>query len=455
MEHFQILSVGFYIWWLLINGGVYIAEFHFIQSFTGIRGKKYVMPYVLLSDLVTFFVMYDQSPGVFRLILHIGIIFCFSKFLLGIGWKDTIAPAMIVLTLSTFMEGFQVIFMRWLVQQAVGEDIGIVIQMLMSGVSALLLIITLRFVSKKYAYTGQQKISSFLYVLLFPCIFIVWVIRSGLGLDMWMNQSAKEQTDLWAFAWILGTCVIFFIILKLVNKIIVLSVQETEQKRLEDQIEKQYVYLEEAKKRNEQYRMFQHDIHNHFLILSGLVHEKKYDEVEDYCAKLHMVSDKLLIGVDTGNTVIDILLNEKINFARSNGIEVKQDVHITSDCTVEDMDLCIILANAVDNAIQACVKEASERPEISIIVRKRHRFLIVEVTNTITCENTILSDEVRPSKGDTNDGMRSGYTFEYGTGLKNIKYIVKKYEGTMEIETSETYFRLTILLCLLPFTKAE
>ena len=306
--------------------------------------------------------------------------------------------------------------------------------MLMSGASVLLLIVTLQFVSKKYAYTGQQKISSFLYALLFPCIFIVWVIRSGFGLDMWMNQPSEEKTDLWAFIWIMGTCVIFFIILKLVNKVLVLSMQETEQKRLEDQIKKQYVYLEEAKKRNEQYRMFQHDINNHFLVLSGLVHEKRYDEAEEYCSKLRMVSDKLLVGVDTGNTVIDILLNEKISFAKLNDIEVKQDVHIPSDCTVHDMDLCIILANAVDNAIQACVKEADERPEISLIVRKKHRFLIMEVTNTITCGNTVL---------------------EYGTGLNNIKYIVEKYEGMMEIETSEKYFRLTVLLCLLPFTKEE
>lgn len=434
MVHFQILSVGFYAWWLLINGGLYAAEFRFIQSFTGIRAKKYVVQYVLLSDLFTFFVMYNESPGVFRLILHTGIILCFSRFLSGMKWKDAIAPAMIILTLSTFSEGFQVVFMRWLVQQNIGTNLGLVIQMVMSGAAMLLLLIILRFISKKYADTGQQKISSILYALLFPCIFIVWTVRSGFGLDMWMDQSAKAQTELWAFAWILGTCVIFFILLKLVSKIVALSIQETEQKRLEDQIKKQSVYLEEAKKRDEKYRMFQHDINNHFLVLSGLIHERNYDDAEEYFDKLHMVSDGLRVDVDTGNAVIDILLNEKIGFARLNGIEVEQDVRISSDCTVEDMDLCIILANAMDNAIQACVKEPEEQPEISVIVRKKHRFLIAEVSNTASCGNAAL---------------------EYGTGLKNIKAIAEKYEGTMEIETSETHFRLTVLLCLLPFTKAE
>ena len=434
MDYLHIFSIGFYIWWLFINGWLYTAEFSFIQSFTGKRGKKYMIPYVLLSDMLTFLVMYYHSIGISRLILHMGLIFCFCKFLLSMKWIDTIAPAMIILTLSTFMEGFQTIFMRWLVKQAIGECIGIVIQMLVSGALALLLIMTLQFVTRKYAYTGQQKISSYLYTLLLPCIFIVWVIRSGLGLDMWMNQSFEDQSDFWALVWILGACVIFFIILKLVSKIITLSIEETEQKRLQDQIKKQYIYMEEAKKRNEQYRMFQHDIDNHFLVLSGLIREKKYNETEEYFNKLYDTSVKLLIGIETGNPFVDILLNEKVNFAKLNGIEVKQDIKTLADCSIEDMDLCIILANAIDNAIQACIKEKNVRPEIVITVRKRHRFLIVEVTNTMISDN---------------------YTFEYGTGLENIKHIVEKYEGTMEIETSENCFRLSILLCLLPFTNVE
>lgn len=434
MGYFQFFSIGFYVWWLFINGLLYIAEFSFIQNFTGMRGKKYKILYVLLSDMLTFLAMYCHSVGISRLMLHIVIIFCFCKLLLNMRWVDTIAPIMIILTLSTFMEGFQTIFMRWLVKQAVGEYMGIIIQMVVSGTLALLLIMTLQFVAKRYAFTGQQKISSYLYTLLLPCIFIVWVIRSGLGLDMWMNQSFKEQSDLWALVWILGACAIFFIILKLVGKIITLSIEEAEQERLQDQIEKQYIYLEEAKKRNEQYRMFQHDIDNHFLVLSGLIRNRKYNEVEEYFNKLYRTSDKLLIGIETGNPVIDILLNEKVNFAKLNDIEVKQNIKTLADCSVEDMDLCIILANAIDNAIQACVKENNVQSEISITIRKRHRFLIVEVANTMIPED---------------------YKFEFGTGLKNIKHIVEKYKGTMEIETNENCFRLTILLCLLPFANKE
>ena len=116
--------------------------------------------------------------------------------------------------------------------------------MLVSGVLAGFLVLTLNYVSKTYSGIGQQTISTCLYSLLFPCVFIVWVIRSGLGLDMWMTTAAgdalaQKQSNLWALLWILGACGIFFIILRLAGRIIILSIQETDQKRLEDQIKKQ------------------------------------------------------------------------------------------------------------------------------------------------------------------------------------------------------------------------
>ena len=439
MEAVNIFSIGFYLWWLGINGCLYFAEFHFIQNFTGIRVKKLLIWYVLFSDLLTFFVMFYQSPGVLRLLLHAGIIVGFSIFCLKMKWSDTFAPTIIILTLFTFMEGFQTVLMRFLSGWKADPCSAIVIQMLVSGILTVLLVMTLNYVSKTYSYTGQLKISHYLYALLFPCVFIVWAIRSGLSLDMWMVSDTKgillgKQSNLWALIWILGACVIFFIILRLAGRIVALSMQETDQKRLEDQMKDQSIYLEEAKKRNEKYRRFQHDIDNHFLVLSGLIHKKKYEEAEIYFDHLHKASDHLLIGIETGNPVIDILLNEKINYARSNGIEVKYDILFLSNCPVEDLDLCVILANAMDNAITACMEGDIEHPEISIIIRKRHHFLILEIANPTgaACQ-----------------------TVEYGTGLKNIRHIVEKYEGTMEIEGSGNSFRLTALLCLKPFAKVE
>lgn len=439
MKSAGIFSIGFYLWWLGINSCLYFAEFHFIQNFMGIPGKRGIVRYVLLSDLLTFFVMYCQSFSIFRLLLHVGIIVGFSVCCLKMKWADAAVPAMIILTLFTFMEGFQTVFMRWFSGQELDLCMAGIIQMLVSGISTVLLIRALHYISRTYPYTGQQKISPYLYALLFPCVFIVWAIRSGLRLDMWMgsavkNTSLSNQSNLWALIWILGACAIFFILLRLADRIVILSIQETEQRSLEDRMKEQSLYLEEAKTRNEKYRRFQHDIENHLLVLSGLIHEKNYEEAEMYFARLRKTSAHLLIGIETGNPAVDILLKEKISYAESNGIKVTHDIRFSSDCPVEDLDLCVILANAMDNAITACIKGNIKQPEISVMICKRHHFLILEVTNPV---NT------------------ASRTVKYGTGLKNIKYTVEKYEGTMEIETDENHFKLTVLLCLQLFTKEK
>lgn len=437
--------MGFYIWWICINSCLFLAEFQFIQDFAGIRAKKFMAHYVLLGALLTLGVMYAQSPGVLRFVLHTGMILCFSVFALKIKWRMAVAPTVIIMTLFTFMEGFQTVLLRWLSGQTMERGMGIFLQMVISGVLVVLLAVTLRFISKKYAEAGQQKISSYLFALLLPCAFIVWVIRSGLGLDMWMDSGAgnyflEEHPGLWAMMWLLGACVIFFIILRLLGNIVMLSMEEAEQEGLKEQVQRQRIYLAEAKKRNEHYRRFQHDINNHFLVLSGLLREKKYDEAGSYFSGLHGVSDGLLVGIETGNPVADILLNEKIRYARSNGIHVSHDVHFPAECSIEDMDLCIILSNAVDNAIQACMDGAQEQPEISITVRARYHFLVLGIENTLP-----LLTVKEPAQGGP----------VYGTGLKNMKHTVEKYEGTMEIEIGKGRFKLTMLLCMKPFTKGE
>lgn len=457
MEAAKFFPMGFYLWWLSVNGCLCLAEFHFIQKFipnenplmhitvgqadyvrygTEMGGKRFVLCYVLLNELLTFLVMYYQSFRILGLLLHAGIIVGFSVVCLKMRWLDTIAPMMIILTLFTFMEGFQAVLMSWLSGQNMESWMAIIIQILVSGILAALLIMTLNYISKTYSHIGRQRISNYLYALLFPCVFIVWAIRSGLNLDMRMISVKavllRKESHLWALCWIVGTCAVFFILLKLADRIMILSIQETDQKRLEDRIKAQSIYLEEAKMRNEKYRRFQHDIDNHFLVLFGLIHEKKYGEAESYFDHLHKASDHLLLGIETGNPVIDVLLNEKIRYAESKGIRIRHDIRFTPYCPVEDMDLCVILANAIDNAIAACIKERINQPEISVVIRKRHHFIIIEITNPVNVEYQMA---------------------EYGTGLKNIKYTVEKYEGTMEIECGKNYFKLTALLCLKPITK--
>lgn len=444
MGSFQMAFAGFYAWWIFLNGAVYFAEFHFIQSFTGIQKKWYMFVYILLNSVLTFLVIYFQSPGMYRFILHIGILACFFRFFMHLKWTDLLAPVTIIFTLSTFSEGFQAVFMKCIVHRNMAYFMGILAQMAVSGVLTIFLVTSLYLISKKYiCFCRVKSISSYLYVLILPSVFIVWIIRGGLGLDTRLYAAEIPffggRSASWALVWMAGACAIFFIILQVFHKIITLTMQENEKIMLADQVREQKIYIQEAKKRNEQYRAFQHDIDNHFLVLSGLLHEKKYTEAEHYSDKLRSISETMLIYINTGNPVADILLKEKINFARANGIRIDSNVHFSTDFFIEDMDLCILLANALDNAIHACMDVKKTTPEISVMAGMKHHFLIIEVINTMEAANTLAMGRM----------MDAGNCVpEYGTGLKNIKQTVKKYDGMMEVETGQGQFRLSMLLCL-------
>lgn len=365
MEGIWFYSGGYYIWWMFVNGIIYFFESLFLQNASGIRKKWHTFCYLLLSLIFTFLVMRFEIPSVFRLVLHTGMAVCFSVFFLRLKGIDAWAYVAVILTMCTFMEGFQAALMQWFVQQSIGPFMGAVVQMAVSGGLALLLAGSL--------------------------------------------------------------CLVF-------------SAMSSE-----NRVKKQY--LEEAKQRNEQYRSFQHDIDNHILVLSGLLHEKRYGEAQKYVRSLGNLSDDLIIRTRTGNLAADVLLKEKISVAESKGIPVRCNVRFPERLGMEDVDLCILLSNAIDNAIQACerenqTEESRMRSEISITAGMRQYFLFVNVTNSAV--NSPSRNDWRPF-GEKN----------YGTGLKNIKRIVKKYKGTMETEKSSGGFSLTALLCLKPSVKEE
>lgn len=373
MGEIGFYPAGFYVWWILINSILCFFEILFLQNLAGVRKRSHALVCLFVNCVFTFLVMYLQSSGMCRLILHTCVLFCFSVFSMKLKMFEALAPVAVILTLYTFMEGFQFVFMSRLVHKSMGVQMGVAVQLLVSGALAALMSGSLCVISRRSADMAREKESSYIYVL--------------------------------------GN-------------------------------------LKEAMKRNEQYRAFQHDIDNHLMVLSGLVREKRYAEAENYSKNLSSLSDNLVVGIDTGNLAADVLLKEKVGLAEANGIQISCDVHFSKRFYIEEADLCILLANALDNAVRACMKVKS-RPEIRVQAGMKHHFLLINVANT--------DHQSVGLAADVYDGDRQHMFQEkdYGTGLKNIKRTVKKYKGTMEIMRNHGWFSLSVMLVLEPSGKRE
>ena len=364
----------FYVWWMFINGFLSFFEMRFLQDMAGARRRISAAVCLFASCALTFLTMYLQSSELCRMLLHTGIIFCFSVFAMKFKVFEAVAPAAVILTLYSFMEGFQNVLMSRLVEKSMSEQMGIAVQFAVTGVLAVLTAGSLCFIAKKSASMRKERESSYRHVL-------------------------------------------------------------------DD--------LDEVKRRNERYLAFQHDIDNHLLVVQGLVQEKRYEEAEEYYGNLKVRSDSLAAGIHTGNLAADVLLKEKAGLAESKGIKVSCDVHFSRKFFIEDADLCTILANGMDNAIQACMKESQEKREITVKAGMKHQFLILNMTNTYN------APELKPLAAGGADGSVGGLLQEsdYGVGLRNVKRTVEKYGGTMRAEQEQGKFCLRMMLCLEPSAK--
>lgn len=177
----NLAEIAFYAWWLLVNGFVYYSELHFISPAVRQKVDKTIISWLIINTILTIVTMYYQLSGM--LFIHIALLYVFTVAVLKIYWVDSIAPITIILTLNTFTEGFSALFMSFIASNVTSMRAGILIQALISFLLAVLFYRSLIFISKRYLITVHQEISSYLYILLLPCVFFILIIRYGLRLD--------------------------------------------------------------------------------------------------------------------------------------------------------------------------------------------------------------------------------------------------------------------------------
>lgn len=186
-------------------------------------------------------------------------------------------------------------------------------------------------------------------------------------------------------------------------------------------------YVEEAKTHYEKTKSFRHDVRNHIAVVRDLLQNGKTEQALHYIGDMEDIAEGLSFPCSTNNPVVDILVGNKLGIAKNMGIDVDCSLLLPYPCGLRDIDICIILSNALDNAIHACknISSGAER-YIRVSGRIQGDFLMVEVGNSFQGK-----------------GM-----FKKGTGLSNIKTAAEKYHGAMSIKTHGTEVVLNVLLII-------
>ncbi len=195
-----------------------------------------------------------------------------------------------------------------------------------------------------------------------------------------------------------------------------------------------YKMLEEHYSQSERLR---HDMKNHIIALSGLFRNGEWEKMGSYLK--NMEDNALEIGGDiTGNKAVDALLYNKRKWAKREHVNWECDVKIPAVCGIPEFDLCVLFGNLLDNALEACERlQGNEIRFVNIKAEAIKKCFLLEVQNSMNRTEKYV-------EGFTNKGNPQ----EHGIGLTNVKDVVRKYNGVVNIETKDAVFVITILVPL-------
>lgn len=200
---------------------------------------------------------------------------------------------------------------------------------------------------------------------------------------------------------------------------------------LEKQVATQISHYEKLEKLNSDMRTFRHDYINHLSSINALIGEGCYSDAQKYIDKLTESTHRNEAIYLTGNRLADAILTDKSDSCKDFA-DIEFDGCITDK--IENSDICIILANSLDNAIEAC-KKCPKRGKISIAAQIRQGYWTMTMRNP-----TVSSDSEGIMKTSKEDEKSHGF------GLLSIEQAVKKYDGTMAVSIQDGVFEMAVVL---------
>lgn len=287
----------------------------------------------------------------------------------------------------------------------------------------------------KKIYTSSKVIPKHIFIL----AMVVFVFIDALAaFNIFPQNSELKQNIMTGLILVLAVCLIVMIFSLLIN-VASKNYYTALNTLLEKQVSAQIAHYEKLEKLSSDMRTFRHDYINHLSSISALITEGFYDDAQRYIDRLTESTHRNETIFRTGNRLADAILTDKSENCKAFA-DIVFDGCITDK--IGNSDICIILANALDNAAEAC-KSCPERGRISIESQVRQGYWKMVMRNP-----TVGADSEGIMKTSKEDERNHGF------GLLSIEQAVKRYDGTMSVSIKNGVFELAVVLKL-PMEKPQ
>ena len=168
-----------------------------------------------------------------------------------------------------------------------------------------------------------------------------------------------------------------------------------------------------------------HDYKNHMLVIRELLSTKSYSEAETYVSTLcDSLRQENFAQTYTGVEIVDAVLNVKQNEGINYGIKTDIRASYPHSSGIVSVDICTILGNLLDNAIEACAKVTpKENRRIGVRISYTENVVMIKIENTVD-ENPFVNSEIL----ETTKKERTGH----GLGISIVKKVLEKYHGDLK-----------------------
>lgn len=438
MENFNILNTwfDFIFYFCILNGCLALLELSFFTRFVNQAVKWYhYFIYVLMIYFICAVEIRMRVSFPVATVLEFGALWGFGYLILKCSPVLSAITTILTITIMQVVNGIFQSLASILCSFVFTHAKLITFILLISS----LLAVATTFLSYGYVIKSfcskKTSMNQYVMILLIPILFVLLVVQHifmTYGSTIVLNSNGErllpKVNDL---EMLLIQIVAYFCLMAVLFAYGKLSEGfnlQMQNALLEQQMGMQKDYMQEVQTRYEQTRAFRHDLKNHWTVLKGLIKSGANQKASEYLNKLEFTTDMLNFPCQTGNTVIDMLLSNKLGIALQLGIQVDSTVKIHSQCQIDEVDLCIVFSNAIDNAIKACNSIQGSKKHILLSAAQKGSFFMVEVEN---------------SQGKS-DNFQKGA----GIGLNNIKAVAEKYNGTMSIENNSDFFKLNVLFII-------
>lgn len=215
--------------------------------------------------------------------------------------------------------------------------------------------------------------------------------------------------------------------------------KETEEMRSQDM---------ELRELHQNVRQLKHDMKNHLMVLAAYLNDGEYDPAKAYTSELLDKFSTMHSYIETGNVLLNHIINEKFSYAKSLGILVKAEIENLAFEKMNRMDFSALLSNMLDNAIEALEREkGKERMEkeagnpdklqLQVIIATHRGYETISVKKQIFSSVLAENPELETSKEEKE---------RHGLGVRKIKSIAEQYGGMVDFYEEDNFFCVKVFI---------